>query len=397
MKRLFTIMIMILFVSCKNEKNSQAENITGYVVSGHVYGVENGTIKMKEIGVREPAKQKTIDSTEIINGEFKFIGSVEHIDMIELVIDEKYKGRFMLENSMINLEIDLNNLEERSNSYTLKVSGSKSHDQFVKMDEEIKATFQDPKYKILDTLKVLFDKAKSSNDPKDNDMALETRNKLMPLIEERRNIYLDKKLEFVRNNPSSPVAVYILGYQYTEGGMTRDVLKEFYNLFEGNARNTSFFKHHITKIYKDNFENLGIGNTAPNFTLTSVNGNQITLSEVKAKYKLVDFWASWCVPCRASFPHLKDLRKQYKKEGLEIIGIGTADTEKKWRKAIKEDQTPWIHVFDVNEKRSYGSVAKSYAVPHLPTTFLVDAQGTILLRNPSKEELDAKLKELFGF
>ena len=113
---------------------------------------------------------------------------------------------------------------------------------------------------------------------------------------------------------------------------------------------------------------------------------------------LVDFWASWCIPCRASFPHLKELRKQYGTEGFTIVGIGTADKEDKWRKAIEEDQTPWLHVFDKNEegKQMYGPVAISYSVPHLPTTFLVDRDLKIILRNPSKEELDTKLKELFG-
>lgn len=114
------------------------------------------------------------------------------------------------------------------------------------------------------------------------------------------------------------------------------------------------------------------------------------------KDKLVDFWASWCVPCRKSFPHLKDLYTKYNKEGLEIIGVGTADEEVKWRKAIGEDQTPWKHVYDVGPKRGYGKVSTAYGVPFLPTTFLVDSKGTIILRNPTKDELDKKLTELFG-
>ncbi|WP_282135774.1 redoxin family protein [Seonamhaeicola maritimus] len=392
------IAVVIAFssiVSCKDKAADMPENI-GYTISGTVKGLESGSIKMMETGPRERSKIVTIDSTHIVNGAFEFEGVTDKVDMVSLIVDSKYHGRFMLENSAIKVDIDVSDLNGRNMYYTPVVTGSKSHDQYATVEAQSKAVMEDPKYKALEEVRELFILAKKTNKKEDLEKAENLQKELIPLSKERMDRYKETKFDFVRNNPNSPVAVHVMGYQYTEGRMTKDQLKEFYNLFKGDARETGFFKHYITKVYKDNFENLGVGNTAPDFTLNTVEGNEQTLSKVNAKYKLVDFWASWCIPCRASFPHLKELREQYKKDGFEVVGVGTADLEDKWRKAIEEDQTPWIHVYDAGEGRMYGPVAKKYGVPHLPTTFLVDAKNTILLRNPTKEELDNKLKELFG-
>ncbi|WP_024480468.1 TlpA disulfide reductase family protein [Cellulophaga baltica] len=398
MKKLALIVITVLIIFYSNKITAQTTTASGYTITGIVKGIDNVYIKLREEGIRDRSEIKTLDSVKITNGKFEFKGKVNLIDMVGLIIDDLYFGRIILENSPISVEIDVTNLNKSNPYFVPVVRGSKSHDQYAAVDAKVKAVFKNPKYKPLDALREMYMTAKKTKDPSDMDKANAKQKKLIPLSEERINTMTKIKYDFVRNNPSSPVAVHVLGYQYTEGRMTKDELKEFYHLFKGDARETNFFKHHITKVYKDNFENLGIGNIAPDFTLKTVNNKELTLSKVEGKYLLVDFWASWCIPCRASFPHLKELRKQYGTEGFTIVGIGTADKEDKWRKAIEEDQTPWLHVFDKNEKgkQMYGPVAISYSVPHLPTTFLVDRDLKIILRNPSKEELDTKLKELFG-
>lgn len=397
-KNILLIIALITMLACKNKPEAQ-ETHTGYIITGTVKGVNNGTIKLNEEGVQDRSKIKTINSTEIVNGTFKFKGNVEHPDMVSVIVNDKYNGRFIIENSNITLDIDVTDRNERNTYFKPIVKGSKSHDLYTEMEEKSIAALNNPKFKKIDTLRALFDKAKQSKNQKDMDIALAAQKELMPLIEEQAKERVKVKYNFVKQNPSSPVAVHVLGYQYSEGRMNDAQLKEYYNLFTGDARKTNFFKSYITKVYKDNFENIGVGNTAPDFTLKNLENTNITLSKVNAKYKLVDFWASWCVPCRASFPHLKELRKKYQKDGFEIIGIGTADVEEKWKKAIEEDQTPWLHVFDVapvvKGRASYGPVAKAYGVPHLPTTLLLDANNTIVLRNPTKEELDTKLKDVF--
>ena len=387
------LIVFTLITSCK-DYTTQSREKAGYIISGTVKGLDQGFVKMTDYGNRE--KITVIDSTQIVNGAFEFTGKVDFPDMVNLSIDGKI-SRFFLENSYITLDIDWSEVQASNWQFNSKVSGSKSHDLYAAIEAQTKAILEDPKYKTLDKVGELYAQAKKTKSAEDLEKAKSLQKELMPLSKERMDRYLKAKKDFVRNNPDSPIAVHILGYQYTEGRMNKGELKEYYNLFTGNARETVFFKHHITKVYKDNFENLGVGNTAPDFTLQTVEGNDLTLSKVNAKYKLVDFWASWCIPCRTSFKHLKELHKQYKKDGFEIVGIGTADLDDQWRKAIVEDQTPWLNVFDVAKGRTYGPVAKSYGVPHLPTTFLIDNNNTILLRNPTKDELDTKLKRVFGY
>ncbi|MBQ4913625.1 AhpC/TSA family protein [Maribacter sp. MMG018] len=386
--------LLLVTANCKQE-----EPFDGYTVTGTVKGLNTGWVKLTEAANRN--KVIVLDSTEIVNGTFEFKGKVEAPDMVNLVIENK-SAWFFLENSDINIAIDWSTVKPEDWQFTPIVSGSKSNDEFERLEAESQAIFKKPKYAPLDSIQVAYAKAKKNNDPKLLEEAEALQKKLSPLSEERRAEYTKAKYNHAKNNPSSPVAVYFLGYQYTEGRMSKGQLKEFYNLFQGDAKKTAFYRNHITKVYKDVFENLGEGNKAPDFTLDTVDGKALSLADVKGKYRLIDFWASWCIPCRESFPHLKELRKKYGTDNFEIIGIGTADAENKWRKAIDEDQISWIQVYDDagmgDEKRApYGPVAKLYGVPHLPTTFLIDENQTILLRNATKEELDAKLIELLGY
>ncbi|WP_066219597.1 TlpA family protein disulfide reductase [Formosa haliotis] len=222
-------------------------------------------------------------------------------------------------------------------------------------------------------------------------------NALEPLENELQEELKNYKIQFIRENPSSPVMIPLLGMSFSEITMTRDEMKEVYTLFEGDAKKAGRFRF-IKKTYEDYVEKFAIGATVEDFTLKTVEGENLTLSEVKAKYILVDFWASWCVPCRASFPSLKKTYDKYKKDGFEIIAVATGDKDEAWRIAIEKDQTVWKHVFDVTEENAaQGTVAIAYGVPFLPTTYLLDNNRTIIARNPTKEELENKLKELFGY
>ncbi|MDE3742776.1 TlpA disulfide reductase family protein [Maribacter polysaccharolyticus] len=397
MHKLFLLLVLFAFTgSCKRQVNTE-----GYTISGNVKNLDNVYIKLKEGGFRDRSKIKTIDSVKIANGKFEFKGKVDHPDMVNLVVESKFQAQFIIENSDIKIDIDVTRKKEKSPYFKFEVTGSNSNELYQKADAACLAVFKDAKYSQLDTLKALFVKAKKDTSYLEKAQKLKV--ELSPLTKERSERYKNKKYDFVRNNPEDPASVYILGYFYSEVRMTAEELEEFYNLFKGDARKTNFFISHISKIYKNYFEKLGVGSIAPDFTLNNLEGQPVRLSKINAKYKLVDFWASWCIPCRKSFPHLKELREKYKNDGFEIIGIATSDGEDKWRKAIEEDQTPWLHVFDATNtskgtaNANKGDVSTNYGVSFLPTSFLMDNNEKIILRNPSKEELDMKLKELFGY
>lgn len=131
----------------------------------------------------------------------------------------------------------------------------------------------------------------------------------------------------------------------------------------------------------------GEGTEAPAITLNDREGQAVSLESLRGQYVLLDFWASWCRPCRASMPHLKDLYAQYHGKGLEILGISTDSKAEDWLQAVSEDATPWIHVRDDK------SVAESYGVHSIPTFFLVGPDGK-MVGKIEHDDLDGVLQRL---
>ena len=121
------------------------------------------------------------------------------------------------------------------------------------------------------------------------------------------------------------------------------------------------------------------GLEAPQFTLKDREGNSVALSSLRGQLVLIDFWASWCKPCRASMPGLKDLYKKYHDKGFEILGVSIDSDADHWKQAIAEDQTPWIHVIDESRGKNRSTLAADlYGVRAVPTFFLIDPDGKII-------------------
>jgi len=383
--RIGFFLIAIGFLTCCAKKVHH----DGYHIKGTVNAANNTQVKLIK-NLPGMLTGTVIDSALVTDGRFEFNGKVDHVDYVNIGIDDAYKGSFFLENTEMTIAL-------KDNSFTPEITGATKTAELLGMNAKITAVYDQEKYDTIRKVSQVLNKAKRAGNQPMIAEAMAQLDVLNPLIAEQKATVKQLRFDYVKAHPDSPVAVHVLGYQFIEANMTRAELKEYYNLFSGEATQTFFYKEHMTKVYKNAFENLQVGTMAPDFTLENYSGTDVTLSEVKAKYILVDFWASWCTPCRASFPHLKELYAQYKNDGdFEVIGVGTADPKEKLVNAIEEDQTPWLHVYDVTENHEYGAIAKKYGVPHLPTTFLLDGSTLeILLRDPRKGELDAKLKELF--
>ncbi|MFK7773667.1 MAG: TlpA family protein disulfide reductase [Saprospiraceae bacterium] len=144
----------------------------------------------------------------------------------------------------------------------------------------------------------------------------------------------------------------------------------------------------------ENAKNFVIGGVAPDFEQNTLDGQPMKLSSLRGKVVLVDFWASWCGPCRRENPHVVKLYDKYKSKGFEVLGVSLDRTKEKWEKAITKDKLTWSHVSDLKGWKN--QVAKQYSVTSIPHTILLDKEGRILARNLRGADLDAKLKELFG-
>jgi len=139
------------------------------------------------------------------------------------------------------------------------------------------------------------------------------------------------------------------------------------------------------------FAQPSVGEKAGEISLPDIKGTNVNLSSLQGKVVLIDFWASWCGPCRRSVPDLKKVYTKYQSKGFEIYGVSLDEDKFAWKMAIKEDKVTWIHVND-----SKGEVAGKWNIMYIPNTYLLDKNGKVVAVNPSHEELDELLQKLLG-
>ena len=139
---------------------------------------------------------------------------------------------------------------------------------------------------------------------------------------------------------------------------------------------------------------LAIGNEAPEISLETPAGEMVSLSSLRGKYVLLDFWAAWCRPCRAENPNLVRAYSKYSGQNFEILQVSLDKTRDKWVQAIEQDGLPWLHISDLKFWRSEAAI--DYQVNAIPASFLIDPEGKIIAKNLRGVQLEAKLKEIFG-
>lgn len=219
------------------------------------------------------------------------------------------------------------------------------------------------------------------------------------LISHRLGMRLDSLKEirkpilkkFILNNPNSYIALVSLS-DYAGAFPDVDVIYPMFNKLCPAVRNT-LLGDEYGKLLR-NRKDLINGTTAPEFIQNDTAGNPISLSSFRGKYVLLDFWASWCGPCRQQNPHLRQLYQDFKSRNFTILGISldAADEKAAWIKAIKDDGLIWPQVSDL--KHWDNKVAKLYSVNALPQSFLIDPKGIIIARGLNYDELKDKLDKI---
>lgn len=195
--------------------------------------------------------------------------------------------------------------------------------------------------------------------------------------------------QMVNKHSNSPTCILFIDLISTETDIAYH--KKLVNGIKKYSNN-EMVKDFINKT--NNIGNLSVGGQAPEIELNNPEGKPIKLSSTRGNYVLIDFWASWCSPCRAENPNNVKLYEKYHDKGFEIYGVSLDKSKDAWLKAIENDNLTWIHVSDLKFWQSAG--AKTYNVRGIPHTVLLDKEGKIIATGLRGKELEDKLAELFG-
>ena len=196
--------------------------------------------------------------------------------------------------------------------------------------------------------------------------------------------YHNYQFDYIRNHPESFVTHYILDELKTDIELAQ--VAELEEILVGES------------VYRDNVKNfiesnmrVELGQPFMDFTLQTVDGKDLNLAEIikNNKVTMIDFWASWCTPCRHENPVVKAAYEKYHAKGFEVIGISVDNKEAKWLEAVEADALPYLQVRDVD-----GDVSDNYAVVYIPSNFLYDQNGIMVAKGLRGDELEAKLAEL---
>nr|WP_121272116.1 TlpA disulfide reductase family protein [Pedobacter schmidteae] len=218
------------------------------------------------------------------------------------------------------------------------------------------------------------------------------------MLENRQAMAASRK-NFIKTHPDAFASIYYLSVTAKEYKTAE--LEAAYNGLSSTYKNTRYARGIVAKI--EAAKNADAGGPAPDFTKPDVNGKPVSLSQFRGKYVLLDFWGSWCGPCRAANPHLKELYAKYASKGFEILGIasekvsGQAQAEKVWKEAIEKDGLTWTNVLN-NEMSMKVDLVQLYNIEGYPTQILLDKEGKVIGRwlGAAGKPLDEQLKSIFN-
>lgn len=215
-------------------------------------------------------------------------------------------------------------------------------------------------------------------------------NKLQKKLNQYRAAYYKVYYDFINNHPGSYVSASIL-FMLQGGHLTLDSVKMFYNRLTPQVQQSTDGRAILESIKRS--ESVAIGKTALDFVQPDMKGKLVSLESFRGKYVLLDFWASWCVPCRQEDPYLVKAYKKYKNNNFTIISISLDTDAKKWKEAVKQDNLFWTQLSDLKGRQN--AAAKKYNVIPIPDNFLIDPDGKIIARGLRGEKLLDKLDKIF--
>lgn len=377
MKKLLISFFSALLFSCESQSQpSQAQTKSGtaqeVTINGKVKHPNTGYVVLTEL--KENGFQ-SVDSVKLKkDNTFTLKRKVNEPGFYMVNFFNQQKVLVILDKSNVDIAADGNN---PAGDFTLK--GSKDVEDLQKITKA-----QNELQGKVNSLGVKFQEANDKKDEKAREkiqaeyftMQADFNNRIKGLIRE-----IGPNLaSWYATNLLNPEEEYVFLDSLSKG-------------FEKQMPNSKFVKEFKTKLAQ--YKNVvTVGQAAPEISLNNPEGNPISLSSLRGKYVLIDFWASWCGPCRQENPNVVRMYNKFKGKNFEIFGVSLDKSKEKWLEAIQKDQLSWVHVSDLKYWQSAG--AEAYGVQSIPATFLVDPSGKVIAKNLRGKALEDKLTQILS-
>lgn len=349
----------IILIGCSQSQSEQKSvEVNKMLVSGMI------PVKVEQIYVSTMSENgwEIIDSIIPSNNRFDFEYELANPEMIRLSSDE-FQFEFFGENSQISLEID--------SSYSgLSVTGSKLHEEWLGY-ENLEKKFDSQ----LDSLYEQYQIAKANDD----NISIQNIEAVYDSIELKKMSFIN---EYIESNFESYISPYVFSSNYY---YSTDV--DFLSKTLEGFSNAKIESNHLSPIKKriQVLNKTAVGNPLPYFALPNVNGKLVNSEDFIGQYVLIDFWASWCGPCRKENPNVVKAYKLFKDKNFTIIGVSLDTDKDKWETAIEKDKLTWSQLSDL--KGWDNEVANEFGVKSIPFSILVDPSGKIIAKDLRGEEL----------
>lgn len=343
-----------------------------FIIKGHVTKLETGKAYLLN-----GTTNAVIDSADVTAGNFLFKGHVA--EPIEYII--KFSG---IERQQLLLFVENANITIKANRdslYKAEISGSATNDVWKEYLKEWKpvVTRAGKYYHLSDSVNKAY-----NNKP-------DSAAKAMVKADYAKVQAMDYAMhyEFISKHQSSPVSAFVILTHFITYFQFEEANKLF-ALLTPAAQNSLYGRQIKESIAIE--KRSGIG-ARPDFVMNDVNGKPVKLSSLRGKYVLVDFWASWCAPCRRENPNVLANYKRYHDKGFEVVGVSLDKSKAAWLKAINDDGLVWTHVSDL--KGWDNAAAHEFGIKVVPSNFLLDKEGKVIGKNLREEALSNKLKSIF--